>query len=81
MSRHLSPFPVGIFAGRVRGAGVLSRTRGKRQETAMDVMWIATDPGSRRLSTERRTSAAGYIPAPPPSSSRAPDPCEWTLSC
>jgi hypothetical protein len=27
----------------------------------MDVMWIATDPGSRRLSRERRTSADDYI--------------------
>ncbi len=27
----------------------------------MDVMWVATDPDSRRLSTERRTSADDYI--------------------
>jgi hypothetical protein len=33
----------------------------KGQETVVDVMWTATDPGSRRLSTERRTSADDYI--------------------
>lgn len=35
--------------------------QGRDWETAVDVMWIATDPGSRRLSTERRTSADDYI--------------------
>jgi hypothetical protein len=33
---------------------------GREKETTMDVTWTATDPGTRRLSTERRTSADDY---------------------